>query len=409
MKINCRSCNSNSTEMILDLGKCPPANSYLLKKIKEKSLPLQVFFCKKCYLAQTKDYTSRETFFNKDYAYFSSESKYWLDHAFQYVEFITKYLKFEKLKKPSVCEIASNDGYLLKNFDQKKIKVTGVEPTKSTAKVSAAKGITTYTNFFSKSFSKKLINERGKFDLVIANNVIAHVPNVNDFVRGIKNILKDNGVATLEFAYLVELYKNIQFDTIYHEHYSYYTLSSINYLFNRNKLTIFKVQKLKSHGGSLRIFVKNSDNKNIKKQVSVKNLLNYEIKSSYCSAKKYKSLQKSINKISKEFKNFLVDVKKNKKKIIGYGAAAKASSLINFANVKNDLLNEIIDISKSKQGKLMPGSNIKIVNMDILKKEKFDYIIIFPWNIRKEIVNQLKKILAYKVKFVIFIKQKKFF
>ena len=387
--MECRFCRNNLGKSILDLGKTPPSNAYLinLNSVKlEKKYPLKLKFCENCYLVQTKDYNKPEELFTKDYAYFSSTSKYFLNHAKIFTE---KIIKKSKLNKNSlIIEIASNDGYLLKNFKSKKIPVLGIEPTKSTYKKSIDLKIPTINKFFSYKLSQKIIKNYKKADLIIANNVFAHVPDINDFTKGVKNLLNTKGTTTIEFPHLLNLVKYNQFDTIYHEHYSYLSVNFLKKIFDKFDLKIYDVRKINTHGGSLRVYVCHKSFKEKKISSKVKTILNEEVRNGLLNKKKYLSLANNALKVKKEFINFLNKVKNENKTVVAYGAAAKGNTFLNYCNIDNSLIKYVCDAAKSKQNKYMPGNHLEIKGPNYLKKDKFDYLLILPWNLKNEILNK---------------------
>ena len=397
--MKCRFCNSTLKKNFADLGNAPPSNSF--KNINqiynpEIFFPLQVFVCSSCLLVQTKDFVEKEKLFTNEYVYFSSASSSWLEHARVYSEHIISKLNLNK--SSMVIEIASNDGYLLVNFLRKKIPCLGIEPTESTARVAIKKNIPVIREFLTKELSLK-IRKKYKADLICANNVYAHVPDINDFTRGLKNILKPNGTITLEFPHLLNLIKFNQFDTIYHEHYSYLSLIVVKKILKNNHLRIYEVQKLNTHGGSLRVYACH-ENSSIKRDDSVVKIINEEILFGLKKIGTYLNFQDCIYKIANNFLLFLIKEKNKNKKIIGYGAAAKGNTLLNFCGIKSNLLDFVCDASPSKQNKLLPGSNIVVLPPSEIKKFKPDWIIIFPWNIVNEIINELSYVRAWNCKFV---------
>jgi hypothetical protein len=402
--LKCRFCKKENDQVVIDLGFSPPSNSYVTINDLSKPeiyFPLKLFKCKSCNLVQTFDIASEKLFFSKNYAYLSSTSKTWLDHSKLYVDHVIN--EFSLTKKDLVIEIASNDGYLLKNFKKYKIPTIGIEPTLSTAKIAKSIGIKTITKFFTYKLAKKLVEKNIRANLIIANNVLAHVPDINDFVKGIKILLSQEGTITIEFPHLLNLIKNNQFDTIYHEHFSYLSLNVVNQIFKKNKLKIFKTEKISTHGGSLRVFVTHSQLKQ-KIDNSVNLILKEEIKFKLDNIETYKLLKNNIMEIKHSFINFLIKAKKNNKKVIGYGAAAKANTILNFFGIKNDMVDFIFDNSKYKYNKYMPGSHIPIIKPSNVTKYDFDYVIIFPWNIKEEIIEFFKKQnIAKKFKFVVLI------
>lgn len=406
--MKCRHCNSELSLDFLDLGYAPPSNAYVHQKnLSDRSIyyPLQLKVCEQCWLVQTIDFVNSEEMFNDDYAYFSSTSLSWLEHAKNYVDKVTK--RFNLNQNSFVVEIASNDGYLLRNFKDK-VPCLGVEPTKSTADASRDIGIEVLEDFFGEEVSKSIKDTYKQADLIIANNVYAHVPDINDFTKGISSLLNQDGVVTIEFPHLLNLIRFNQFDTVYHEHYSYLSLTSVSEIFKKYKLRIFDVEELDTHGGSLRIYGCREEGR-FEQVDMVKNLLDEEIKFGLQEEKVYKEFQNRAEKIKDEFLSFLIEKKMEGKKVCGYGAAAKGVTLMNFAGIRRDLLPCIFDAAKSKQNKYIPGAMIPILPPDELQSYQPDYIIIFPWNISEEIVQQLSTIKEHNVSFVTFVPELKEF
>ena len=407
--MKCSICKKTLTRKVIDLGKAPITNNLLKKLSKKKfnnSYPLQVHFCEKCWLVQNKYKLDPKKIFKNDYPYFSSFSSSWVKHAENYTKNIVK--RFNLNKSSLVAEVASNDGYLLQFFKKRKIPCYGVEPTKSTAIVAKKKGIKTFQKFFNIKTAQSL-SVKFKADLIIANNVLAHVPNLRNFIESFKILLKENGIATFEFHYLINLIKKNQFDTIYHEHYFYHSLISLDKIFKLFGLRIFDAENLKSHGGSLRIYVKKENNSQFKITNRLKKLINYEIKIGVNKLSFYKKLQSEAIKIKNKFYSFLKFCNNNKKTVIGYGAAAKGITLINFSKVNSNMLKYIIDKNPKKQNKFLSQSNIKIVNTKILKTLKPNYVIILPWNLKKEVIKELNFIKKWGGKFVVFVPSFKMF
>jgi SAM-dependent methyltransferase len=399
--MKCRHCQSELTLEFLDLGNAPPSNAYLEKeglKKPELTYPLRILTCTTCWLVQTEDYADADTLFNKDYAYFSSTSKSWLGHAKNYCEMITKRLGLSS--NSFIVEIASNDGYLLKNFVEAKIPCLGIEPTKSTADYSAKFGIRVNKEFFGSKVGSRMAKNDEKADLIIGNNVFAHVPDINDFTAGIANLLKKHGVVTLEFPHLMQLIKYNQFDTVYHEHFSYLSLSAVNSIFKSSNLKIFDVETLPTHGGSLRVYgCKKTADHEVKE--TVKYILDLEENSGLKNDLTYSAFQQRANKVKDNLIRFLLDAKSDGKSVAGYGAAAKGNTLLNYAGIRKDLVSFICDASESKIGKFMPASQIPILHPSVLEEKRPDYLIIFPWNIANEVILQNKKIAKLGTKFVI--------
>ena len=389
--MKCRACKKNISHIFLDLGFSPPSNEYInAADINKPELfyPLKTFICDNCWLVQTEDFVRSKDLFKNDYAYLSSTSKLWLEHSKKYVSFITKKLNLSK--DSFVVELASNDGYLLHNFKKMNIPCLGVEPTIAAADISIKQGINVIVDFFSNNLALKIKEKFQKADLIIGNNVFAHVPDVNDFTKGMKSLLKKNGTITLEFPHLLKLIKGLQFDTIYHEHFSYFSLISAEYIFKKNNLKIYHVEELDTHGGSLRIFLSHINN-DIKINSSVIRLLNKEKEYKLNKLATYSFFNKKVLSLKFDILNYLIRQKKSGKKIAAYGAAAKGNTLLNYLGVKSDLIDFVCDNSKLKQNKFLPGSHIPIVSDDFLYLHKPDLIIIFPWNISNEIIKSIDK------------------
>src|SRR3990167_61097 len=399
--MKCRHCQSEVTLPLIDLGNAPPSNAYLNEntlKLPEKHYPLKIMICEQCWLVQTEDFANADELFNPDYAYFSGFSQSWLIHCQQYVDEMVK--RFHLTSKHHVIEIAANDGALLQYVNAHHIPCIGIEPTASTAYAARKKGIAIIEAFFGVSLANTLVAQSKQADLMIANNVLAHVPDINDFVAGFSIALKENGVATFEFPHLHQLIDQHQFDTIYHEHFSYLSLITVNNLFTANGLTIFDVEELKTHGGSLRVYAQRSDSGKQLPSTKVNLLLKKEIAMGLSTTHYYKNFQSKANTIKSNFIDFLKQAKKENKQVVGYGAAAKGNTLLNYAQVDSDLISFIVDKNPAKQGKFMPGSHIPIVDESHLKKTKPDYIVIFPWNLKAEIMQQLNYVKKWGAKFV---------
>tara|TARA_B100000745_G_scaffold292300_1_gene233010 strand:+ start:1288 stop:2520 length:1233 start_codon:yes stop_codon:yes gene_type:complete len=400
-KDSCRFCSSSLNRIFIDLGKTPLANSFLdeseLKK-DELIIPLIAYVCEKCFLVQLKESSSPNEIFS-NYAYFSSYSTTWLKHAESYVEMMLENYQFTK--DSLVIELASNDGYLLQYFKEKKIPVLGIEPAENVAKSAIKKGIDTRIDFFTKDLALNLKNNQKQADLIIANNVLAHVPELNDFVHGIKILLKDDGLATLEFPHLLNLIEKNQFDTIYHEHFSYFSFLTVINIFKHHELDIFHVQELSTHGGSLRLFVKHKSNDNFSITPEIKNILDKESKAGLDKIDTYTNFTISAEKIKEDLLNFLHDCKKNNKQVIGYGAPAKGNTLLNFCNIDKTLISYTVDKNIHKQGKYLPGIQIPIKSLEEIKKTKPDFVLILPWNLQNEIITEINYIQDWGGKFVI--------
>ncbi len=401
--MKCRSCKETLRENFIDLGHAPPSNAYLDKESLQKAeifYPLKTKVCTKCWLVQTIDYTESELLFDSEYAYLSSTSKSWLKHSKVFSEKIIN--KNCLNAKSFVIEIAANDGYLLKNFKEANIPCLGIEPTKSTALIAEEKGINIVQEFFCKSLAKELSSQGKNADLIIGNNVYAHVPNINDFTAGLKILLKQEGTICLEFPHIMQLIKFNQFDTIYHEHFSYLSVNSVKAIFDRHDLNIYDVEILNTHGGSLRIYgCHKLSNKLINK--SVDEIISQEVNFGLTNIDTYKKSQKKAEQIRDNLINFLINEKNLGRKVACYGAAAKGNTLLNFSGIKSNLISYVCDMAKSKQGKFLPGSHIPIKDIEELKVNPPDTIIVLPWNLSKEINNILKEFVSDQTKIITFI------
>lgn len=386
--MKCRHCANPLTHTFLDLGFAPPSNAYLTVDDltrPEKYYPLKTMVCDQCWLVQTEDYAAVNELFCPDYAYFSSTSTSWLTHAARYAEKIIRQLSLTD--NSLVIEIASNDGYLLKNFVEAGIPCLGIEPTASTAAAAEKLGVPVLREFFGQLLGEKLAAENRQADLIISNNVFAHVPDVNDFTRGLKALLKPHGTITLEFPHLMRLIENTQFDTIYHEHFSYLSLYTADRIFKACGLQVWDVEELPTHGGSLRVFGCHADDaRQTTPAVSV--LIAEEKRRGLQTPSPYQGIQFRANRIKDDLLTFLIEQKHAGKSVVGYGAAAKGNTLLNYAGIKADLLPFVCDAAPAKQGKYMPGSHIPILPPSVLAENHPDYILILPWNISAEVIQQ---------------------
>jgi len=399
--MKCRFCANELKHVFVDLGNSPPSNSYLTQaqlNETENYFPLKIMLCSSCFLVQVDEHKKAEEIFNSDYAYFSSVSSSWLQHSKKYTEKMMS--EYEITNNSLVVEVASNDGYLLQYFKEKGVGVLGIEPTASTAKVAREKGIETMEEFFGVSLAQQLVNNGKKADLLLGNNVLAHVPDINDFVAGLQIALASNGIITMEFPHLLQLVENNQFDTIYHEHFSYLSFTTVKRIFEKHHLELFHVEELPTHGGSLRIFAKNKSSSTHMIQDSVDKMLLKEDTAGINKIDYYAAFDKKVSKVKLDFLDFLIQAKKENKKIAAYGAAAKGNTLLNYCGIKNDWIEYVVDAAQSKQGKFLPGSHIPIVSEQSIKETKPDYIIIFPWNIKEEIMTNLSYIRDWGGKFV---------
>ena len=400
--MKCRHCGTAINLPLVDLGSAPPSNAYLTEAsmhAKEGWYPLRVLVCEQCWLVQTEDFADVSELFDENYGYFSGFSKSWLDHCEHFVENIED--RFLLDSTSHVVEVAANDGYLLQYVKARGIPCTGIEPTKSTAAAARAKQICIIEDFFGLRLANELVSQEKQADFTIANNVLAHVPNINDFVSGFSVLLKRNGVASFEFPYLLRLISENQFDTIYHEHFSYLSLTAVDNIFQQNGLKIFDVEELKTHGGSLRVFAQRIDSGTHLRNKIVDKLLASEKSAGIATNEFYKGFQEKTYKIKYDFLMFLLNAKKQGKSVIAYGAAAKGNTLLNYSGIRQDLISYVTDLNPNKQGKFMPGSRIPIVHEDMIKKTKPDYVLILPWNLRDEITAQLDYIKSWGGRFVV--------
>lgn len=374
--MNCRHCNSELKLTLIDLGSAPPSNAYLTEKMMhapEKWFPLRVLVCENCWLAQTEDFTRADELFNADYAYFSSFSTSWVEQSKCYVTDVVG--RFDLSIKSHIVEIAANDGYLLQFFKERNIPCLGVEPTANTAAAARAKGIPIIDEFFGATLASQMAEKGLYADLMVANNVLAHVPDINDFVSGFQILLKPEGVATFEFTHLMRLIDGTFFDTIYHEHFSYLSLIAVTTIFEQNGLQVFDVEELSTQGGSLRVYAQRRDTGKRQIEESVRNMLAREYEHGLTTHNYYASFQERANRIKDDLLYFLIDAKRKGQKVAGYGAAAKGNTLLNYAGVRQDLLPYVVDKNPAKQWKWMPGSRIPILPPEKLIEGRPDYLL----------------------------------
>lgn len=399
--MNCRHCHAELTLPLIDLGSSPPSNSYLTQaglSAPETWYPLRVATCTSCWLVQTEDFARRDEFFSEDYAYFSSFSDSWLKHSQAYVAAMAE--RFGLGPESLVVEVASNDGYLLRYVRARGIPALGIEPTHSTAEAARGKGIEVVEEFFGVELATRLVAQGRAADLTAANNVLAHVPDIDDFVSGFATLLKPTGVATFEFPHLMSLIGQAQFDTIYHEHYSYLSLTAVQRIFDANALTVFDVERIPTHGGSLRVFAQRSDAGRQPVDERVAALLAEEQTAGVATPGYYGALQGQAETIAADLVAFLVRARAEGKTVAAYGAAAKGNTLMNFAGVRPHLVGWVVDRNPAKQGKFLPGSRIPIVGEERLKAEKPDFVLILPWNLKEEVTVQLGYIRDWGGRFV---------
>lgn len=399
--MKCRHCGCELRLPFLDLGSAPPSNAYLREadlRAPETWYPLRLLVCESCWLVQTEDHPGREQLFSDDYAYFSSYSSSWLDHARAYVQAMQA--RYALGPTSCVAEVAANDGYLLQYVQQAGVPCYGVEPTASTAAAARARGIEIVERFFGVALARELTAQGRQADLTAANNVLAHVPDINDFVAGFALLLKPQGVATFEFPHLLRMVLECQFDTAYHEHYSYLSLTSVQRIFAANGLQVFDVEELPTHGGSLRVFAQRSDAGRRAVAPAVAALLAREQAAGVTTPAFYAGFQHEAERVKRELLAFLLQAKRDGLKVGAYGAAAKGNTLMNFAGVRPDLLPYVVDLNPAKQGKYMPGSRVPIVDEARLRRDRPDRVLILPWNLRTEITAQLGYIREWGGRFV---------
>jgi len=400
--MQCRFCKTQLSHVFIDLVNSPASNSFLTAEQlnePETFYPLKVYTCHKCFLVQVDEYKKSDAIFNSDYVYFSSYSTTWLQHAEKYTNAMIKRFGYSSSSK--VIEIASNDGYLLQYFHKQNIPVLGIEPTSNTADVAIAKGIDTLVDFFGVRLARELVSKGVQADLLLGNNVLAHVPDIVDFVGGMKIILKQGGVITMEFPHLMQLVDNGQFDTIYHEHFSYLSFHTVKQIFESQGLKMFDVEEIPTHGGSLRIYACHKNDKDKKVSENVKKLGEKETEKGMTGLVYYDDFQRKAQEIKLDLLSFLIDKKKENKKVAAYGAAAKGNTLLNYCGVRNDLIDFVVDANPNKQNKYLPASHIPVVNETHLKESRPDYIIILPWNLKHEILEQLSYAKNWGAEFVI--------
>jgi len=400
--MQCRFCKTQLKHVFIDLGNSPPSNSFLTKEqLNEPEVfyPLKVYTCHNCFLVQIDEYKKSEAIFNNNYAYFSSYSSTWLTHAEKYSAMMIKRFGIDRNSK--VVELASNDGYLLQYFKQKNIPILGIEPTANTADVAIKKGIETIIDFFGVRLAKELIKKNIYADLLLGNNVLAHVPDIVDFVGGMKIILRKTGVITMEFPHLMQLVENNQFDTVYHEHFSYLSFHTVKQIFESQGLELFDVEEIPTHGGSLRIYAKHKEDKTKEISTNVAALLKKEEDKGMNALSYFNNFQQKALKVKIDLLNFLITQKNAARRIAAYGAAAKGNTLLNYCGVRNDMIEYVVDANPHKQGKFLPASHISVVNEQHLKNERPDFVIILPWNLKSEITEQLSYIGKWGGKFVI--------
>lgn len=400
--MQCRFCKTELSQVFIDLVNSPTSNSFLTKEqLNEPEVfyPLKTFTCPKCFLVQVDEYKKSDAIFNSDYVYFSSYSTSWLKHAKAYTEKMIDRFGYNEASK--VVEIASNDGYLLQYFLEKKVSVLGIEPTANTAEVAKGKGIETVVDFFGVRLAKELTAKGIRANLLLGNNVLAHVPDIVDFVGGMKILLAPDGVITMEFPHLMQLVDNNQFDTIYHEHFSYLSFYTVQQIFAAAGLEMFDVEEIPTHGGSLRIYAHHKEDSTKSVTANVQTLLDKEKNKGMQALAYYDNFQQKALKVKMDLMDFLVTQKRAGKKVAAYGAAAKGNTLLNYCGIKDDLIDYVVDANPHKQNKFLPASHIPVLAPDHLKNHKPDFVLILPWNIKDEITQQLAFIKEWGGQFVV--------
>jgi len=397
----CRFCGAQLNDVFVDLGMSPLSNAYITKSNLdkgEKFYPLKAYVCSSCYLVQLQEFETPDVIFS-DYAYFSSYSDTWLEHARRYTDMMIE--RFHFSEDALIVELASNDGYLLKNFVAKGIPVIGIEPAENVAEAAIKNGIPTIAKFFGVSLAKELVSEGKTADLIIGNNVLAHVPDINDFVGGIKILLKPGGIVTIEFPHLLNLIEQNQFDTIYHEHFSYLSLIAVRAVFEKHGMKIFDVDEIPTHGGSLRIYGAHIDDAGKEVRSSVPLLLKKETNAELDNLAVYHNFSQRVNRLKRSILDTLIKIKNDNKKIVAYGAAAKGNTLLNFCGIRTDIIDYVVDRNPHKAGKYLPGTRIPILDVDEIKTGQPDYLFILPWNLQDEIIEQNSFIRSWGGKFIV--------
>ena len=409
-KLNCRFCSASLNQNFLDLGSSPISNTYPIEaelNSMEPFYPLKVYVCEKCLLVQLPEHQTPRELFGTDYAYFSSYSDTWLAHAEKYAKEMVR--RFSLNPESQVIEVASNDGYLLKYFKKLGIKVLGIDPAANVAKAAQDAGIETMVKFFGTKTAEEIVGLGLRADLVAGNNVLAHVPDINDFVRGLKMILKPQGVITMEFPHLARLIEENQFDTIYHEHFSYFSFLVVQKIFKAHGLTVFDVEELSTHGGSLRIFAAHSENKKFAVGPNVEELLKKERTADFDKLETYQDFQKKVDETKRKLLTFLIDAKNEGKSVAAYGAPAKGNTLLNYCGIREDLVGYTVDRSPHKQNRYLPGTHIPIFAPKKISETKPDYLFILPWNIKEEVMEQMAEVRSWGGKFLVAIPEVKIF
>jgi 2-polyprenyl-3-methyl-5-hydroxy-6-metoxy-1,4-benzoquinol methylase len=404
-RYHCRFCAAALEKTFVDLGTSPLCQRHVTPQRFDEAeafYPLHVYVCERCYLVQLPEYVSPKDIFS-DYAYFSSYSQTWLNHVRDYAAQMVQRLELDGSSQ--VIEIASNDGYLLQFFKQLGVPVLGVEPAANVAEVAQGKGIPTVVRFFGRSTARHILGEQGRADLLLGNNVLAHVPNINDFVGGMKILLAEHGVITMEFPHLMQLVAQNQFDTIYHEHFSYLSLSTVEQIFAAHGLTLFDVEELPTHGGSLRIYARHTADQSKAITPRLVELRQREQEAGMRSAGYYQTFGQKVMETKRKLLSFLIEARSEGKTIAGYGAPGKGNTLLNYCGIRTDFIDYTVDRSPHKQGNFLPGTRIPICHPDRIRQTRPDYVLILPWNLKDEIMEQMADIRQWGGKFIVPIPQ----
>ena len=397
----CRFCKQPLRFTFVDLGMSPLCESYLsVEQLNqgESFYPLHAFVCENCFLVQLEEYVSRENIFT-EYAYFSSYADTWLEHCKNYAHMVSK--RFNLNQESFVVEVASNDGYLLQYFIQLGIPVLGIEPAKNVAKVAVEKGVPTLTEFFGRELATRLRNEGKQADLIAGNNVLAQVPDINDFVAGLKILLKPGGVLTIEFPHLMNLIEQNQFDTMYHEHFSYFSFITAEKIFSAHGLTLFDVEELPTHGGSLRIYGRHTEDETKPLTDRAMEMHDREVRAGFTDTEHYSAFGEKVKETKRKLLSFLIDARRAGKTVVGYGAPGKGNTLLNYCGVRTDFLDYTVDRNPYKHGKFLPGTHIPIFTPEKIEETRPDYVLILPWNFKDEIMEQMSQIREWGGKFVV--------
>lgn len=402
MRPACRFCGTPLEHTFVDLGTSPLCQRHVTPELynhAEATYPLHAYVCHQCFLVQLPEYVSRETIFADNYAYFSSFSDSWVEHARRYALAMQK--RFGLNRSSLVVELASNDGYLLQWFVKEGIPVLGIEPAANCAAEAQKKGIRCITKFFGRQTAQEALEQYGKADLLLGNNVLAHVPDLNDFVAGMKHLLAPRGIITMEFPHLMRLIEQNQFDTIYHEHFSYYSLATVERVFAHHGITLFDVDELPTHGGSIRIYGRHTGNDALSVLDSIARLKEVERQFGLAGLDRYEAFGEQVKETKRALLSFLIQARREGKRIVGYGAPGKGNTLLNYCGIRTDFLDYTVDRSPHKQGNFLPGSRIPIYEPDRIRQTRPDYVLILPWNLKDEIMQQTSYIRQWNGRWIV--------